>query len=129
MRPSRNLKTLQKRPPGVSPPAYVWHKTDLLAAAPRLWCPAAASDSRFYELQVQRDGDFLPNQDAARFQRRIPGQTVVFAVDLCRRRDANPGIAPRIFGRRCRALHGEPHSTGDSMNGQFAFNCVLVLVL
>src|SRR5215813_4191972 len=81
MRPSRNLKTLQKRPPGFRRLPTSDTKPIFLAAAPRLWCPAAASDSRFYELQVQRDGDFLPNQDAARFQRRIPGQTVVFAVD------------------------------------------------
>ena len=100
-----------------------------LATALRLRCPAAAYDSRFYELQVQRDGDFLPNQDAARFQCRIPRQALVPAVNLCRRRRANPRIAPRIFGSSCRAFHGEPDRTGDSVNRQFALKCKLVMIL
>jgi hypothetical protein len=51
-------------------------KNIFVVAALRLGCPATAYDSRFYELHVQRDSDFLPNQDSARFQRRIPSQAV-----------------------------------------------------
>ena len=52
------------------------------------------------ELQVDRDVHLFAHQDSAGFERGIPGQPKVLAVDLRRRRQTDPRIAPRILLRR-----------------------------
>jgi hypothetical protein len=53
---------------------------------PGFWrSPGGPENSSFYELHVERDGDFIADQKTAALERCIPGQAEVFAADLCGR--------------------------------------------
>ena len=47
----------------------------------------------------------LAREESAGVERRIPRQAKVLAVNLCRRLQADPRIAPRILVLRRRAFH------------------------
>src|SRR5437868_217934 len=89
---------------------------------PRFRCLPSGDDSSLNELDFQRDGHFVADENAAGLKRRIPGQAVVFAVDLCSRGDSNPCIAPGIFRRWSRPFHVKDHLTSDATNGQITLD-------
>src|ERR1700730_15460710 len=79
---------------------------------------APANDSGLRELDVERDGYLLADQDAAGLQRSVPGQSEVFAVNLRGRRQPYAGVAPGIFGGRSRSLYSEHPVASNAANGQ-----------
>src|SRR4051794_32757484 len=81
-------------------------------------CTTAANDSRLDELDIQRDGNLISNENAAGFKRGVPCQAEISAVNLRRCRQANAGIAPRIFGWRGGSFHSKHHIASDAMNRQ-----------
>ena len=77
------------------PPAKTGHYADTDGArsasreyrpTERVLCPVRRSapgvHSSLYEFNIQRNRDFLANQESTGFQRRVPGQAEVFAIDL-----------------------------------------------
>src|SRR5438128_3452495 len=85
----------------------------------------AANDLGLYKLDIQGDGHLVANKNATGLKRRVPGQAVIFAVDLCCRRDRNSGIAPRILGRRGWPFSGKDNLARDAANGQVALDSQL----
>ena len=63
---------------------------------------AAAKDSVLHELDIEGDGHFIADKNAAGFQHGVPGQAEVFAVDLRGRRKSQARIAPGVPGGRGR---------------------------
>jgi hypothetical protein len=69
-------------------PSMVGFGSIICFTALRWWydslCPICrCSDTlSLHKLHLECDGDLLANQNAARFRGRIPGQAVIFAVDL-----------------------------------------------
>src|SRR5271169_1257683 len=78
--------------------------------------------SGLHELNLQGDGDLVTNQNAAGLEGRIPGQPEVLSVDLCGRRDCNPGIAPWVLRRRSWPFHRKTDLSGNTVYGQVAFD-------
>ena len=76
--------------------------------------------SALHELHVQRNGHLFAHQDSARFQRRIPRQPEVLAVDLRGRREADANVAPRILGRWRRTFGLEDDFASHAVNRQLA---------
>jgi hypothetical protein len=75
-----------------------------------------------YELNVESDGDFITNENAARLEGSVPGQSEVLSVDLCARRDRNPRVAPWVLGRWSWPFHREADLMGDAVYAQVAFD-------
>src|SRR5205814_5522152 len=86
------------------------------------WTCAVADHSSFEEFCVERDGHFVPDQNATGLKRRVPGQTEVFAVDLCGRGCRNPGTAPRIFRRRGWPVNVKNRLAGYAPNRQVSLD-------
>src|SRR5215467_15359232 len=78
------------------------------------------NDSGLDELHVESDGDLVADQKATGLERRIPGETKVFAVDLRRSRQSQAGVAPGNSGRGSRSLYMENRVAGDAMNREVA---------
>src|SRR6266576_3909501 len=76
--------------------------------------------SRLYELDIERNGDLVTNENAASLKRRVPGQAEVFPVDLGRRRGSDPGIAPGILRWRGWPFYCKGHLAGNAPDGQVA---------
>src|SRR5438552_4131166 len=79
-----------------------------------------ASGSGLYELDIERNGDLVTNENAASLKRRVPGQAEVFPVDLGRRRGRDPGIAPGILRWRGWPFKCKGHLAGNAPDGQVA---------
>ena len=56
---------------------------------------AALNISSLHELHVEREGDFVADQNAAGFKRGVPGQAEVFAIDLGGRGQTRCGYCPK----------------------------------
>jgi hypothetical protein len=54
----------------------------------------------FDELDVQRNGHFVANEDGASFKGRVPSKAKVFPVDPRHGGELNARVPPRIFLRR-----------------------------
>src|SRR5580704_18061859 len=76
--------------------------------------------SGLHELNLERDGNLVANEDAAGLQRGVPRQAKVFTVDLCAGREPHAGFSPRIFARRGWSFNVEYHVAGDAVDGQVA---------
>src|SRR6266568_8340267 len=74
--------------------------------------PGGLARSGLYELDIERNGDFVTNENATGLERRVPGQAEVFAVDLGRSRGRDPGIAPGILRRRGWPFNRKRHLAG-----------------
>src|SRR5712692_283587 len=79
-------------------------------------------NSSLHELDVERDGHLVANENATSLERGVPGQAEVFTVDLCGSRYRNSGIAPRILRWRGWTFNGKDHLASDSANGQVALD-------
>jgi len=77
-------------------------------------------DSGLHELNVEADGDFIADKNAAGLQRSIPSQAEVLTVELGGRRRSQARAAPRILGGRGSSLYGENHRARHVANGQVA---------
>jgi hypothetical protein len=75
-----------------------------------------------YELNLETDCDFHTNKNATGLERSVPGQAEVLAVDLCARRDRNPGVAPWVLRRWRWPFHHETDLSGNAVYGQVAFD-------
>src|ERR1035441_10414445 len=73
------------------------------------------------QLHFQVDRDIFANQQAASFQRRVPRQAEILAMDLGGRRGASLYIAPRILHFGSRPLDMQHYLLGDAMDGHVAF--------
>src|SRR6266480_1908124 len=82
--------------------------------------PGGLARSGLYELDIERNGDLVTNENASSLKRRVPGQAEVFAVDLGRRRGRDPDIAPGILRRRCWPFNCKRHLAGNAPHGQVA---------
>src|SRR5260370_38884214 len=78
----------------------------------------ATNDSGFYEFGIQVDGPLVADENATGLEHRVPGQAVVFAVDLSCCRDCNSSVAPGVLRRRGWPFHGKDHLARDTPNGQ-----------
>src|SRR6185437_15127632 len=72
------------------------------------------------ELDVEAYRDIISNENSARFERRIPYQAEILAIDLRYSGKADAGISPRVPGRFGKAFHGKNNAAVDSMNRQVA---------
>src|SRR6267154_3655970 len=88
----------------------------------RLGAPGGSDKSSLYELDVERDGHLVADENATGFERRVPGQAEVFAIDLCSRRYGHASVAPRIFRRWRWTFDGEYYLACDASNGQAALD-------
>src|ERR1700758_4513673 len=88
-------------------------------------CPIRRSSdtSSLHKLHLECDGDLLAHQNAASFKGRIPGQAIVFAVNLGRARNSHTSVAPWIFHRRRRSFHREDDLAGNPVDRQVTFHC------
>src|SRR4029077_21233116 len=82
--------------------------------------PGGLDNLSLHELDVERDGHLVANENAAGLERRVPGQAEVFTVNLRGRRYRNSRVAPGILCRRGWAFNGKEDLTGDTPNGQVA---------
>src|SRR5262249_7271626 len=76
--------------------------------------------SSLYKLNVQSDRYFFAYQNSACFERRIPSQAEVFAVDFCRGRKSDARVSPGFFRRGCRAIHRKHNLARHSTNREVA---------
>jgi hypothetical protein len=81
---------------------------------------SAAKESGLHELDIKGDGDLIADKNAAGFQRGVPSQAEVFAVELGGRRGSQARAAPWILGGRGRSLYRENHMARHVANGQVA---------
>jgi hypothetical protein len=60
------------------------HPLRNLTASKRAVCgsPGGSDHSSLHELHIERDGHLVANENAAAFERCVPGQAEVFATDL-----------------------------------------------
>ena len=77
------------------------------------------------------DGDVhrIADQDSPGFERGVPGETEVLAVDLGRGLQANADISPRVLLRRRGAFNGEDDRPGDAVDGEVAGYCIFIFSL
>src|SRR5246127_1997234 len=75
-----------------------------------------------HELDIEGDGDLVPNQNAAGLEGGIPGQAEVLPVDLCARRDRNPSVAPGIFRGWSWPFNRKADLVGNATDGQITFH-------
>jgi hypothetical protein len=109
------------RCPVCSPPVFT---------SGRSWPDRAAvrgPQSGLDELDIERDRDFIANENAAGLETSVPGEAEVFAIDLCGRRDCNPSIAPGVFRRRRWPFDREADLAGHAMYIQIAIDCQLAI--
>ena len=78
--------------------------------------PSGSDGSGLHKLNIQRDGHFVANENAARLEGRVPGQAEVLPISLrgCRGRD--PGIAPGILRWRGWAFDCKHDFARDTAN-------------
>src|ERR1700686_1325289 len=84
--------------------------------------PGGLDNLSFHELDVERDGHLVANENAAGLERRVPGQAEVFAIDLRGRRYRNSRVSPGILCRRGGAFNGKEYLASDAPNGQVALD-------
>src|ERR1700687_3780307 len=84
--------------------------------------PGDPDNLSLHELDIERDGHLVANQNAAGLERRVPGQAEVFTVDLRGRRYRNSRVSPGILCRRGWAFNGKEHLARDAPNGQVALD-------
>ena len=65
--------------------------------------------SGLHELDIERDGDLVTNQNAAGLERSVPRQAEVLAIDRGDRGDWDPGITPWILRRWSWPFHRKAH--------------------
>src|SRR3990172_5777577 len=71
-------------------------------------------------LDIERDFDFLADQDSAGFQRLIPGQAEILAVDSgCRRKTEDGALPERVFAF-AQKFDIQRGRSGRAANGQIA---------
>jgi len=75
-----------------------------------------------YELDIERNGHVLTNQNAARFERSVPGQAEILSVDLGGSGNRNSRVAPGILGGWRWPFHHKANLVGYAMDGQIAFD-------
>src|ERR1700731_2389442 len=93
----------------------------LLFSARRRYAEAALCESLcFYELDIQGDGDFVPDKEATRLERGVPGEAEVFAADPGRCRQPSASVTPGIFACMRGTFDVEYHSSSDGVKGQVA---------
>ena len=80
----------------------------------RLDVPGDPDNLSLHELDVERDGHLVANENTAGLKRRVPGQAEVFTVDLRCRRYRNSGGAPGILCRRGWAFNGKEYLACDA---------------
>src|SRR3977135_526287 len=83
-------------------------------------CLAVWINLSLHELDVERDGHLVANENATGLKRRVPGQAEVFTVDLRARRYRNSGVAPGVLCRWGWAFNGKEDLARDASNGQGA---------
>src|SRR6266853_5635793 len=86
----------------------------------RLVAPGGSDKSSLYELDVERDGHLVADENAAGFERCVPSEAEVFPIDLCGRRYCHAGVAPRIFRWQRWTFDGEYHLARDASNSEVA---------
>src|SRR6202795_3004110 len=83
-------------------------------------CLTVRINLSLHELDVERDGHLVANENAAGLKRRVPGQAEVFTVDLRGRRYRNSRVSPGILRRRGWAFNGKDNLARDAPHGQVA---------
>ncbi len=83
--------------------------------------------SGFDELDLEADRDVFPDQHAAGFERGVPSQAEVLAIDLGRGGKADAQIPPRVFGGLADAFDGEGDGLGDAVQREVAGDLVIAL--
>src|SRR5882762_8489180 len=83
-------------------------------------CLAIRINLSLHELDVERDGHLVANENATGLKRRVPGQAEVFTVDLRGCRYCNSRVSPGILCRRGGAFNGKEDLAVDAPNGQVA---------
>src|SRR5438105_2774745 len=73
------------------------------------------------ELDVDLDLHALADEEATRLEHLIPGDVEVLAVDLRRREEAGPHVAPRVDGGAAE-LHIQRHRLGDVPHRQLTID-------
>jgi hypothetical protein len=86
---------------------------------------ASSLDEFRFDGNVHRIAD----QDSPGFERGVPGETEVLAVDLGRGLQANADISPRVLLRRGGAFDGEGDRPSDAVDGEVAGYRVFVFSL
>src|SRR6266496_365405 len=97
-------------------------------AANRVVMPHRAASS-LYELDIQIDRYFVTNENPASLESCIPGQTEIFAIDLCAARYRDASVPPGILRRRRRSFYIESDPSCDTVNRQVAFDGKLAIRL
>src|SRR6266403_958261 len=92
----------------------------LPGSTPRGHVPDGLDNLSLHELDVERNGHLVADENAAGLKRRVPGQAEVFTVDLRGRRYRNPRVSPGILCRRGGAFNGKEYLACDAPNGQVA---------
>src|SRR6267142_5924384 len=82
--------------------------------------PGDPDNLRLHELDVERNGHLVANQNATGLKRGVPSQAEVFTVDLRGRRYRNSRVAPGILRRWGWAFNGEYDFARDAPNDQVA---------
>src|SRR5882762_8116454 len=80
-------------------------------------CLAIRINLSLHELDVERNGHLVANENAAGLKCRVPGQAEVLTVDLSGRRYCNSRVAPGILRRRGWAFNGKEDLARDASNG------------
>src|SRR5579862_9036280 len=76
----------------------------------------------FHELNIESDGHFVADENAASLECSVPGQAEVFAVDLGRRRNRHTGVAPGILHRWCWAFNCKRCLASNAADGEVALD-------
>src|SRR6476659_2523613 len=89
--------------------------------------PAISTSWRLLRDRLERNADlhFVADQEAAGFERRVPVQAEVLAVDRRLAFEADAGVAPRI-DRRAEVGDRQRQLFGDAADGQCAFDVELL---
>jgi len=87
------------------------------------------NDSGLHELNVERDGDFIPDENPSSFKGCVPGQAIIFATDFGSGRKSQARVPPGVFRRRSRSFYSKDNLARDSMNGQIASDGEFVIGL
>lgn len=81
--------------------------------------------SRFHQLHLTEQTHLVGNQHSARFERRIPVQAKILAIDFPRERKTCLCVAPRVFADAAK-FRLQFDRMGHAVNGQFARERVAV---
>src|SRR6266704_736987 len=104
----------QLRGRGPWPPAHHFAAPSPLGSVARL------GRSRFDQLDVEGDRDFVADHHPAAVQFGVPLHAEILPVDFSRAGDPSALIAPGILDRSCRTLYFQDNLLADSTNRQIA---------